>query len=129
MAATISSAMPTGQIDPVLDEETEDQFRKMAADHRSGKRRFGLYGAILLGIGFILFLLGALTSLPTFWLVAIGIITMAVSAFAFDQAFEHRERLDGLQVLREEWIQMRRQAPDDAELDPRFTRFLTSLYS
>lgn len=129
MASSVSSPIPSenehGQAD---DEQLEKAFRRLAAAHRRGRRRYDLLALTLMGAGALVILVGLATALPAFWVLAIGIAIMVASVFAIDQSLEHRERLDELQIWREEWILLRRCMPADPTTGPRFLELLHSNY-
>ncbi len=91
--------------------------------HEGARRGFALYGAGLIALG-ILFLLPALA--VGFWpWVAGSVMAPAVSVFAFRSAIERRERIEGLEVLREEWLGMQDRSDNAAG---RFLDLIKKLY-
>ncbi|MCB1884397.1 MAG: hypothetical protein KDG89_10455 [Geminicoccaceae bacterium] len=100
------------------------QFLEMAiARHDGAKRGHLLYGLALVAAGLVLL---ALAYPFGFWpLGAVGVAAVAVSVFAFRGVVERKERVEGLEVLREEWHDLR--AGDDADA-ARFAGLVKQLY-
>lgn len=100
-------------------------FLEMAiARHESAKRGYLVYGALLIGAGAVLLVLGL--GLLSFWpWGATGVAALAVSVFAFRNVVERRERIEGLEVLREEWQDMPAKEESEAL---RFLDLIKKLY-
>ncbi|MEO1020115.1 MAG: hypothetical protein AAFY56_20855 [Pseudomonadota bacterium] len=119
---------PETRLNPVNEEDLEVGFRRLAAAYRASRHRYKVVAIVLIAAGVMIVFVGVISALPTFWLVVTGVMTIAVSIYAVDRSIEDRERLDRLQILREEWLILRRQMPADPTIDNRILGILNSTY-
>ncbi|MEZ5826583.1 MAG: hypothetical protein R3C97_18195 [Geminicoccaceae bacterium] len=91
----------------------------MIGAHRSAGRNMTLYCAFLVVAGVVLVVLGWTGTIP--WLIGLitGVVAIAVAIFPYREALERRERVEGLQVLGEEWREMNRGRPAAERERPR----------
>lgn len=81
-------------------------FDSMMAAHRGAARRYRMATVLLLVIGLVLVGLGLLGILPLVAAIVVGIVTAAVAVFPYREGVERQERIDGLQVLNDEWREL-----------------------
>ena len=104
-------------------------FERMIAVHRGASRGYRLYAAGLALAGAILVILAFAGSLP--WLPALvtGVIALAVAIIPARHVIERRERIEGLEVLREEWRDLSKDSKNGDENHQRFFALLHKLYA
>lgn len=103
-------------------------FDSLMATHRGARRRLqlALVALLLIGVGLVaLALLGALPRLPA---LVVGVVTVAVAVFPYREMVERDERIEGLQVLREEWRGLASTSASPRQDTDRFIELLWKLY-
>lgn len=103
-------------------------FDSLMAAHRGARRRNQLlFWGLLVG-GLAILGLGLLGVLPQVGAVVVGLVAAAVAVFPHCEMTERDERIEGLQVLQDEWREaaLSSEAPEqDAD---RFIELLWKLY-
>ena len=103
-------------------------FESLMATHRGARRQLQLamWAFLVLGIGLVaLGLLGALPQLPA---LVVGVVTTAVAVFPYREMVERDERIDGLQVLLDEWRNLASASATPRQDTDRFVELLWKLY-
>jgi len=104
-------------------------FDRLIAVHRRNGRGMVAYGILLLLAGVAFIVMGWNGTLP--WMVGLitGIMTFFVAIFPYREALERDERMEGLQILSDEWHELTRgRSPTTQEKD-QFGGLLHRLYS
>ena len=121
--------VPSRTSGPSTGRDEAPPFEAMVETHRRAGRGMTLYWMFLVAGGIALVVLGWIDVIP--WLVGLitGIVAIAVAIFPWREAVERRERVEGLQVLGEEWREMIRE-PNIGERERQgFAGLLWRLYS
>lgn len=103
-------------------------FDSLMALHRGARRRLQLATWALLVVGSGLVALALLGVLPQLTALVVGIVTVAVAVFPYREMVERAERIDGLQVLREEWRGLAGASATPQQDTDRFIELLWKLY-
>ena len=103
-------------------------FDSLMATHRGARRRLQLAMWALLVLGIIVIGLGLLGALPRLPAMVVGIVTAAVAVFPYREMVERDERIDGLQVLQEEWRTLAAESATPQQDTDRFIELLWKLY-
>ncbi|MCB2054308.1 MAG: DUF3040 domain-containing protein [Geminicoccaceae bacterium] len=104
-------------------------FDQLIAIHRGARRGFLVYAVLLAIVGAALLVAGLAGKIP--WLIALvtGVIALVVAIFPYRQSIERRERIEGLQVLAEEWRDIVARSADPVGARERFMGLLERLYA
>jgi len=100
----------------------------LMATHRGALRQFRLAVWLLLAIGAAVVGLGLLAYVPLLPAVVVGVVTLAVAVFPYREAVERSERIEGLQVLQDEWRELERSSTTPEQDADRFIELLWKLY-
>ncbi len=103
-------------------------FDSLMATHRGARRRLQLAMVALLVTGLLLVALGFFGALPQLPAMMVGIVTAAVAVFPYREMVERDERIDGLQVLQEEWRSLASTSATPQQDTDRFIELLWKLY-
>lgn len=103
-------------------------FDSLMATHRGVRRRMQLVFWTLLVVGLGLAGLGLAGVLPRLPLVVVGVVTAAVAVFPYREMVERDERIEGLQVLQEEWRGLAAGSATPEQDTDRFIELLWKLY-
>ncbi|MEZ5904889.1 MAG: hypothetical protein R3C69_07235 [Geminicoccaceae bacterium] len=103
-------------------------FDGMIAVHRAALRQYRVAAVLLLVIGLLVILLGLLGVLPLVPALVVGVVTAAVSVFPYRDGVERQERVDGLQVLHDEWRELESASAEPEQERERFLGLLGKLY-
>jgi hypothetical protein len=120
-ATALASGMRTTQVLRV-------PFESLMATHRGARRRLqlALWALLLVGLGLVaLGLFGVLPLLPA---VVVGVVTAAVAVIPYREMVERDERIEGLEVLREEWRGRASASATPQQDSERFIELLWKLY-
>jgi hypothetical protein len=102
-------------------------FDSLMAIHRGARRRNQLAFWLLLLIGLVIVGLGFTGTLPQLPAIITGVVTIAVAVFPYCEMVERDERLEGLQVLEDEWRGAMQGGTPQQDTD-RFIELLWKLY-
>ncbi len=100
----------------------------MIAVHRGALRQYRLAAVLLLVMGLLLILLGLIGILPQVLALVVGVVMAAVSVFPYRDGVERQERIDGLQVLHDEWRELEGASTEPEQDRERFLGLLWKLY-
>ncbi len=103
-------------------------FDSLMATHRGARRRMQLVFWTLLVVGLALAGLGLAGVLPRLPVVVVGVVTAAVAVFPYREMVERDERIEGLQVLQEEWRGLAAGSATPEQDTDRFIELLWKLY-
>lgn len=103
-------------------------FDSLMATHRGARRRLQLAMWTLLVVGIGLVALGLLGALPQLPALVVGVVTAAVAVFPYREMVERDERVDGLQVLQDEWRNLASASATPRQDTDRFVELLWKLY-
>lgn len=103
-------------------------FDSLMAMHRGVRRRNQLYFWGLLVVGLGLAALGFLGALPQVAAVVVGLVSAAVAVFPHCEMVERDERIEGLQVLQDEWREATLSSDAPQQEADRFIELLWKLY-
>ncbi|HRY25483.1 MAG: hypothetical protein H6852_06150 [Geminicoccaceae bacterium] len=122
------AAAPGAAGQPVLGAGQPIPFDSMMAVHRGALRQYRVAAALLLVIGLLVVGLGLLGMLPQVPALVVGVVTAAVSVFPYRDGVERQERIDGLQVLHDEWRELEGASAEPEQERERFLGLLWKLY-
>ncbi len=103
-------------------------FDGMIAVHRGALRQYRVAAVLLFVAGLLLILLGLVGVLPLVLALVVGVVTAAVSVFPYRDGVERQERIDGLQVLHDEWRGLEGASAEPEQERERFLGLLWKLY-
>lgn len=103
-------------------------FDNMIAVHRGALRQYRVAAVLLLVAGLLLILLGLIGMLPLVPALVVGVVMAAVSVFPYRDGVERQERIDGLQVLHDEWRELEGASAEPEQERERFLGLLWKLY-
>jgi len=100
----------------------------LKAVHRGAMRSNLVFAVALAAAGVAVLLLGIAGSLD--WLLAliVGVMVLTLALFPLQQTIENRERVEGLEVLSEEWKEMTGRGEATSANRDRFLELLAKLY-
>lgn len=103
-------------------------FDSLMAAHRGARRRNQLlFWGLSVG-GLAILGLGLLGVLPQVGAVIVGLVTAAVAVFPHCEMAERDERIEGLQVLQDEWREAASSSGTPGQDADRFIELLWKLY-
>lgn len=101
---------------------------RLMAVHRRALRQFRLAAWALLVVGALIVGLGFFTALPWLPALVVGVVCASVAVFPYREAVERDERIDGLQVLQDEWRELAQTSSTPDQDADRFIELLWKLY-
>jgi hypothetical protein len=103
-------------------------FDSLMATHRGARRRLQLAMWALLVLGIALVALGLAGVLPHLPALVVGVVTAAVAVFPYREMVERDERIEGLEVLQDEWRTLAQASTTPQQDTDRFIELLWKLY-
>ncbi len=103
-------------------------FDELMATHRGARRQLQLATWALLLVGGALVVMALAGWLPPLPAMVVGVVGAAVAVFPYREMVERDERIEGLQVLRDEWRELAGASASPQQDTERFVELLWKLY-
>ena len=103
-------------------------LESLMAGHRRAERQYRLAAVGLLLAGLLLVALGWFAVLPWLPALVVGVVTAAVAVFPYREGVERGGRVEGLQVLQDEWRELAQSSSTPDQDADRFIELMWKLY-